>query len=144
MLFDGEQVGEHLAGVQEVCQSIDDRNIRIFCQLHHPFMAVSANHDAVQVTRQHPGRVLDRLTAAQLQVTVGEEQGLPSQLIHACLKGNPGAGGRLLKDHAQSLARQQLVLNACLLLGLEFCCQFQYLLHFPYCKFVDREQIPAF
>src|SRR2546422_1967519 len=72
-----EQVGEHLAGVRQVGESVDDRDGRPARQLFDLFVVEGADHDAVHVARQHPCRVRDRLPAPQLDVLGGEEQRLP-------------------------------------------------------------------
>ena len=76
-----------------------------------------------KIPGEHPGGVLYRLAAADLQIAGGEEQRLPAQLVHADLKGNPGTGGGFLKDHAQSLALQMVVGDAVLLLVFQLVGQ---------------------
>ena len=78
-----------------------------------------ADHDAITEPGEHPGGVLHRLVAADLAVLVGEVNGVAPQLVHAGLKGDPGAGGALLKDHGQGFPGQEGVLDARFFHGLE-------------------------
>src|SRR5204863_8956715 len=94
----------HLARVGQVGQAVNYGDRREAGQLLDLAVVVGADHDAVHVARQHPGRVRDRLAAADLDVLAGEEEGSAAELVGADLKGDPGAGGRLGEDHRQRLA----------------------------------------
>ena len=72
-----EQVGEQLAGMQQVGQAVDDRHGGEPRQLLDVGLREGADHDAVDVARQHARRVADRLAAAELDVAGGEEERLP-------------------------------------------------------------------
>ena len=100
----GEQVGQDLAGMQQIGQPVDDRNRCVAGQLLDVGMIVGADHDAVEIAGQHPGGVADRLAPAQLDVARGEEERVPAELERADLEGDPGAGGALGEDHPQRLA----------------------------------------
>ena len=119
MLLDCQQIRQDLARMQQVCQRIDDRDARPFRKLLHAVMAERADHDAVEVARQHARRILDRLAAAELQIAVREEQRLPAELVHARFKRNTRARRGLLENHAERLALEDVVLHARLLHGLE-------------------------
>ena len=106
MLFDREEVGEDLAGVREVRQPIDHGDRGEAGQLLDFGVVVGADHDAVDVARQHAGGIGDRLPAADLDVLAGEEERPAAQLVGADLEGDAGAGGRLGEDHRQRLASQ--------------------------------------
>ena len=83
-----------------------------------------------QIPGQDPGGVLHGLVAADLTVLVGQVDGVAPQLVDAGLKGDPGAGGTLLKDHGQGLAGQEGVLDARLSHGLELVGGVQNLQNF--------------
>ena len=118
MLPDGEQVGQHLAGVAEVGQAVDDGNFGVLGQPLHLLLGKGADHDAVAVPVQHPGGVLNGLPSADLTLLAGEEQGMAPQLVHPRLEGDTGAGGVLLKDHGQGLALEVVLVDV--VLGLIF------------------------
>src|SRR5512134_163303 len=106
-LLRGHQVGEHLAGVVIVGQAVDHGDARPGGHLLHRLLAERPDHDGVYVPGEHPGRVPDGLSAADLGVRRGQEQGVPPEAGHADLEGHPGPGGRLLEDHRQRLPRQR-------------------------------------
>ena len=62
----GHQVRKHLARMAEISQAVDDRNRTIFGQILHLLLIKGADHDAVQIAGQHSGRILHRLTSADL------------------------------------------------------------------------------
>ena len=124
-LPDGHEVGQHLAGVGEVGEAVDDGDVGIPGQLLHLLLGVGADHDAVAVAGEHPGGVLHRLAPADLALPAGEEEGVAPQLEHAGLKGDPGAGGVLLEDHGQGLALEAGVGQAVLLVVLHLVSHVQ-------------------
>ena len=109
VLPDGHQVGQHLAGVTEVGQAVDDGDVGVTGQGFHLLLMEGADHDAVAVAGQDPGGVLDGLAPADLALLAGQEQSVSAQLVHSSLKGDPGPGGVLLKNHGQSLAPEIVV-----------------------------------
>ena len=125
MLPDGEQVGQHLAGVAEVGQAVNHGNLGVLGQPLHLLLGEGADHNAVAVSVQHPGGVLNGLPPADLTLLAGEEQGVSPQLVHARLEGDAGAGGVLLKDHGQGLALEVVLVDVVLglILQLVRCVQ---------------------
>ena len=109
----------------KIGQTVDDRNGAVVCQILYFLLLVGADHDAVQIAAQHAGRILYRFAAANLQITVGQEQRLTAQLIHAGLEGNTGTGRGLLEDHAKALAFQVTMGNVVLSLILELIRQIE-------------------
>ena len=107
MFADRLQIRQHLTGMAEIGQPIDDGDGAVFRQALHLRLGEGADHDAVQIPGQHPGGILHRLTPADLQIPGGEEKPLPAQLIDARFKRHPGASGGFLKNHSQGFARQQ-------------------------------------
>ena len=61
-----------LAGMAFVGQPVDDRHGGVLGQLEQGLVLVGADHDGVDVARQHARRVGDGLAAAELQVGVVE------------------------------------------------------------------------
>ena len=139
VLTDCEQIGQCLTWVQEVAERIDDGDIRIARQLLNAIMSVGADHDAVEIAREHARRILDRLAAPKLQVAAAEKECLPAELVHTDLKGHARPRRGLLKDHAERLPRKQGVRNAHLLFRLQISGKRQNFLHIPRTEFMDGE-----
>ncbi len=72
MLFVGHEVGHHLARVRAPCQAVDDGHRRIFRQLQQGLVIEDADHDGVDIARQHARRVGDGLAAAELHLGAGQ------------------------------------------------------------------------
>ena len=109
----------------EVGQTVDDRNGAVLRQILYFLLRVGADHDAVQIAAQNAGGILYRLAAADLKVTVGQEQRLTAQLVHTGLEGNAGTGGGLLENHAEALAFEMTVGDVVLLFILELIRQIE-------------------
>ena len=63
-----EQVGQDLAGMEQVGEAVDHRNGAVARQLLHVGVIVGPDHDAVEIAGQHPGGIADRLAPAELDV----------------------------------------------------------------------------
>ena len=109
----------------EVSQTVDDRNGAVLRQILYFLLRVGADHDAVQIAAQNARSILHRLAAADLKVTVGQEQLLTAELIHTGFEGNAGTGGGLLEDHAEALALQMAMGNIMLLFIFELIRQIE-------------------
>ena len=86
VLADGEQVGEHLAGVQQIGEAVDHGHVGVLRQLLDVLVREGADHDAVDVAREHARRVGDRLAAAELDVARREKQRVAAELVGADLE----------------------------------------------------------
>ena len=71
-----------------------------------------ADHDPVDVAREHRRGVLERLAAAELEVAGGEVERVPAELGHPDLERDAGAGRGLLEDHRERAAGEEVVLLA--------------------------------
>ena len=125
VLADGHEVGQNLAGMAVVSEAVDDGNGTAAGESLYLGLIKGADHDAVQIAAQDAGGVFNGLTAADLQILGGEEEGAAAQLIHAGFEGNSGTGGGLLENHTQGLALQVVMLDAVLLLIFELIGQVQ-------------------
>jgi hypothetical protein len=103
----GEEVGQHLAGVRQVGEPVDDGDVGVGGQQLHVGVREGADHDAVHVAREHARGVGDGLAAPQLHVARGEEVRGAAQLRGPHLEGHAGARGRLHEQHGQRLAGQR-------------------------------------
>ena len=125
VLPDGHQVRQHLAGVAEVRQAVDDGHAAVLGQSLHLVLAEGADHDAVHIPGEHPGCVLDRLAPADLGAFRPQHHGVAAQLVDAHLKADAGAGGGFLENHAQALALEVGVGDAVLCLVFQLVGQVQ-------------------
>ena len=80
---------------------------------------VEADHQRVQVAGEDQAGVVPGLLVLALHIVLAVVLGVAAQLGHARLKGHPGSGGGLGKNHAQGLIFQQLVLRAHGVLALQ-------------------------
>ena len=128
MLRDGEQVGEHLTGVELVGQRVDDRAGGVFRHLFDAVLTERSPDDAVGHAGEHSRSVGDRLAAAQLGTGLVDDQRIPAEFRHADGEAGTGAGGGLVEQHGDGLgAGERLTVEAVL---AEFHAEFQNLLLF--------------
>ena len=117
---EGEQVGQGLAGMTQVRQPVDDRDggmVRPFLQRG---LLERTDDESVEVPGQHEGRIAETFAPAELDGIRRQEQGLPAQLMHARLKGDPRAGRGFLEQQAQGQSREPLRSRTGPRGGLEF------------------------
>ena len=63
-----------------------------------------ADHDGIDVTRQHPRGVGNGLAAAELHFGARQHDRFTAELTHADVERHPGAGRGFFEDHRQGLA----------------------------------------
>ncbi len=68
---------------------------------------VGAQHDRIDIARQHAGGIGRRFAAPALHVARRQHDHVAAQLPHADLERDAGAGGGLLEDQRQRLAGQR-------------------------------------
>ena len=81
VFFDGDEVSDDLGRMVGVGQTIDDRNIGIFCKGLYFRLLISADEDAVDIAGEHTCCILYRFTATDLQIFGAEEERLATKLI---------------------------------------------------------------
>ncbi len=93
MLSDGEDVGEDLAGVEQVGESVDHRDGCVFRQLFDVGVGEGTNHDAVDVAGKDARGVGNGLTTPELDIARRQEQGVAAELVGAHLEGDASTRG---------------------------------------------------
>ena len=101
-----EQVGERLARVLEVREGVDHRHVGGAGEHLEPLLLEGPQHDRVDVARQHPAGVLDRLAAAELQLARRQHDRMGAELRDADLERDPGAGATASRRPGRSSARR--------------------------------------
>ena len=138
---DRHEVSEHLAGMGEISQTVDDRDRAVFGEILHFALLKGTDHDAVEITGQHARGVLDRFASADLEIVGREEQRLTAELVHTYFKGNAGTGGSLLEDHAEGLSLKQTVADAVLLFIFELVGQIEDVVDLTGCEIQHFQQM---
>src|SRR3954454_23070822 len=105
-------------------QSVDDGNGGVRGKLEQRLVVQNADHDGVDIARQHPRRVGDGLAAAELHLGAGQHDRLAAELAHADVERHAGARRRPFEDHRQGLAFERL-----LIFRISFFLRLQLRLH---------------
>ena len=108
MLPDREEVGEDLAGMQEVREPVDDGHVGEPGELLDVRVRERPDHDAVHVPGQYARGVGNRFPAAKLHVARREEERVAAELEGPDLEGDTCPGGGLHEDHREGLSLQRL------------------------------------
>ena len=95
--------------MQQVGEPVDHRHVGVLRQLLDVLVRERADHDAVDVARQHARRVGDRLAAAELHVARREKERVSAELVGADLERDARARARLHEDHRERLSRERLL-----------------------------------
>ena len=88
-------------------------------KLGHPLVRAGADHDRVDVAREDPRGVADRLAARELHFVAAQHDRRSAQLGDADLEGDPRPGRRLLEDEGDAVPGEDLGTEALALAGLE-------------------------
>ena len=72
-------------------------------------MVENADHDGVDIARQHARGIGDRLAAAELHFLPGEHDDVAAELAHRDIERHARARRGLVEDHRQRLAGERLV-----------------------------------
>ncbi len=142
VLLEGHDVGHDLARMREPRQAVDHRHGGIGRKLGQRIVVEDADHDGVDIARQHPRGVGDGLAAAELHLGAGEHDGLAAELAHRHVEGDAGAGRGLLEHHGQHLAGERLLGRHRLAAALEVARQVDQIAQLARRHLVDIEEMP--
>jgi len=73
-------------------QPVDHRHRGVPRQLDQHLVIERADHDGIDIARQHARGVGDGLAAAELHFLAGQHRGVAAKLAHRHLERYPGAG----------------------------------------------------
>ena len=96
-LADRVQIGQRLARVAEVGQTVDHGTGAMFGNLDDRLMAIGADHDHVGILAEDAGEIGDALTAAEANL-IAKEDRASAEVGHARLEAHTGPHGRLLEQ----------------------------------------------
>ena len=86
MLNQRHIVSQKLYRMVGVCQSVDNRSFGIGGKLFDHGMIKRTDHHHIVHGRDDTGRVFNRFAASEMNVAVGEEKCMTTQLEHACFE----------------------------------------------------------
>ena len=89
-------------------QRVDHRHLGRRGQLGHRLVRAGADHDRVDVAREHPGGVADRLAARELHFVAAQDDRGRAELGDPDLEGDPRPRRGLLEDEGDAAPGQRL------------------------------------
>ena len=107
MFLERHHVGHDLAGMGPVGQPVDHRHVRVGRQFQQLLFLRAAQHDGVDIAREHARRVGHGLAAAELAAFALQDDGVAAELPDRPLERHARPGRRLLEDHRQRHAVQR-------------------------------------
>ena len=113
MFLIGQDIGHDLARVGAVGQPVDDRHGGILCQFQQHILLEGADHDQINIARQHPRRICDGFAMAKLHFAARKHHGLAAHLAHAHIERNAGAGRGFFKDQRHHMPCKWLRVIGC-------------------------------
>ena len=113
MLLEGHDVGHDLAWMRAPRQPVDHRHGGMLRELEQHVVLEGADHDGVDIPRQHAGGVGDGLAAAELHLLAGQHDGVAAELAHRDVERDPRAGRRLVEDHRQHFSGDRRARSDC-------------------------------
>ena len=93
-------------GCESLGQAVDHRHGGVLGELEHHRVVEDADHDRVDVARQHPRRVGDGLAAAELHLLAGEHDGLAAELAHRRRRRRRACGSRACRRSSPAPCRR--------------------------------------
>ena len=102
-----QQVGERLAGVVQVGEHVDHRDLAVLGEAFEHLVRSGAHADRGDVAREHERRVAQRLAARELQLVGAQHDGVAAELVDADLEGDARARRGLLEDQRDAAPVQR-------------------------------------
>ena len=112
MLLERHHVRQHLAGMRAAREPVDHRHGGVARELHQRLVIERADHDRIDIARQHARGVGDGLAAAELHLGAGQRDGFAAELAHADVEGDAGAGRRPVEDHGERAPGERALVRA--------------------------------
>ena len=141
-LAQGHQVGQRLAGVVQRRQRVDDRDLGRGGQLGDRLVGAGADHDRVDVAREHPRRVADRLAAGELHLVAAQDDRGRAQLGDPDLEGDPRPRRGPLEDQRDAAPGQRVGADALAAAGFQLQRPLEQLAELERAELFAGEEIP--
>ena len=109
MFLECHDIGHDLARVGAVGKPVDDWHGGVFGHLVQGCFLERADHDHVDIARQHAGRVGNGFAMAQLHIGPRQHHRLPAHLAHTDVKADAGPGRWLFKNQRDHVVCQRLL-----------------------------------
>src|SRR5208283_2506837 len=104
LFFKCEKIGQSLAGMKTVAESVDDRDGDGSSHFVQNMLLVDPRDDALHPTFEIAGDIGNRFAFAQTGLGVVEKHDIAAHALDTDFKGDPGAQGWLLKNKSEMLA----------------------------------------
>ena len=115
VLHHGQDVADHLGGVELVGQAVPHRHAGVLAQDFHQLLAEAAVLDPIVHAPQHPGGVFHRFLVTDLRAGWSQVGDLGALVVSRHFEGAASAGGGLFEDQGDVLALQPGLLVAAVL-----------------------------
>ena len=110
-LPDGQIIGQRLAGMAVVGQSVDYGNAGVFRHLLDDLVSEGSDHDPLNHALQILGHVVDGLALAEINFGWGQVERESAELLNSHVEADARAQRRLFEDHRQCFAVQGLAVG---------------------------------
>ena len=134
MLPYGQQICQHLGGMELICEPVPNRHPRVFCKLLHNILPVSPIFNSLKHACQNPGRIRDALLFSDLGARRVQISGPHTQVMCGHLKCAPGTGTGFFKNQCHIFSPKGVHRNPFLLFILQFCGQINQIFNLLRCK----------
>ena len=92
MFFKRHDIGHDLTRMRAIGQPVDDWHRCVFRHLQNRIFFKRAHHNQINITRQNPRRICDRLTMPKLHISAGQHQSFAAHLADTNVKANARTG----------------------------------------------------
>ena len=104
MLPDGEKISDRLAGVLQISERVDDRDLHRGRQLDARLVGVGPDHRGVDPPLEILSRVVNSFALSEADVGLGEVDRMRPELVDADFEGHVRPQGLLLENHRDAFA----------------------------------------
>ncbi len=127
--------------MKKIGESINDGDFCLGRKILHHFVRKSANHNPIDITGHHLGRIANRLATRELEFSSRKEDRLTAQLGHPCFKGYTGSCRRFIENQTDRFARKRRPGFPPLVPLLQFRGMGQEFIDFFFCPVKEGEKI---
>src|SRR4029077_4000870 len=141
MLDQCQTVRQHLAGMKQISETVDDRDRRVKGHFLESRLGESPHGNEIDPAAETAGAVRGRLPCSQPHFRKAQKNRAAAELGHPGFKSDARAQARLLENHRHTVMEQKRVRDSLLLFPLEIRSQLEEPLHLLAAKFIEIQQI---